>query len=113
METVVAVSFTQADHAYEALTKLKELDQQGQISMYEGGVVERDLNGQLAVKDNVEGNGADYGIATASGGLIGMLIGILAGPVGMLLGGSVGLLTGAAFDLDEADDDDSVLSAFS
>jgi hypothetical protein len=42
-----------------------------------------------------------------------MLIGVLAGPVGMLFGGSMGLLTGAVIDLDQGDEDDSVLSAFS
>jgi uncharacterized membrane protein len=112
METIIAVSFDTSTGAYDAMTKLKELDQQGQAGVYEARVVERDLTGRLIVKDTVEGGDDDRGIATVSGGLIGMLIGVLAGPVGMLLGGSIGLTTGAVIDLDLDDRDDSVLSAF-
>jgi uncharacterized membrane protein len=114
METVVAVSFASPAPAYEALTKLKELDGQGQLRMREGGVVAREANGQLVVKDRI-GDDDDVGLATASGGLIGLLIGVLAGPVGILLGGSLGLLTGSMFDLtsvDEEDEEDSVLGSF-
>jgi len=113
METVIAVSFAHPNQAYEALTKLKELDAQGQLELYEGGVVERLATGQLTVKDSVEGADDDVGLATATGGLIGLLIGVLAGPLGMLLGGSLGLMTGAIIDLDTYEGDDSVLSAFS
>jgi uncharacterized membrane protein len=112
METVIAVSFDDPNRPYEAVTKLKELDQQGQVSMYEGRVVERDSNGQLVVKDTVQGADDDRGVATVSGGLVGLLLGVIAGPVGMLLGGSIGLMTGAVIDMDVDDRDDSVLSAF-
>jgi uncharacterized membrane protein len=112
METIIAVSFHDSSRAYEAVTKLKELDQQGQIAVYEARVVERAANGQLIDKDSVRGSGDETGIATASGGLIGLLIGVLAGPVGMLLGGSMGLMTGAIIDFDTEDRDDSVLSSF-
>jgi uncharacterized membrane protein len=112
METIIAVSFGDSNRPYDAVTKLKELDQQGQIEVYEARVVERGTTGELVVKDSVRGSDTDVGVATASGGLIGLLIGVLAGPVGMLLGGSMGLLTGAVIDLDTEDRDDSVLSSF-
>jgi uncharacterized membrane protein len=112
METVIAVSFDSTNGAYDAVTKLKELDQQGQVTLYEGRVVERDATGQLVVKDSVLGGDDEQGIATVSGGLIGMLVGVIAGPVGMLLGGSIGLMTGAVVEMDVDDRDDSVLSAF-
>jgi len=54
---------------------------------------------------------ADEGfIGTASGGLVGLLIGILGGPLGVLLGGTTGIAVGSLFDLDDADETDSVLS---
>jgi len=112
METIIAVSFEEANRAYDAVTKLTELDHQGQIELVEGRVVERDASGQLVVKDRVGGRGDESGLATASGGLIGLLVGVLAGPVGMLLGGSMGLMTGAVIDLDSGERDDSVLSSF-
>jgi uncharacterized membrane protein len=116
MENVVAVSFAEPSKAYEALTKLKQLDQQDQIELQEGGVVERDATGQLVVKDRIGDTDDDAGIATASGGLLGLLIGVLGGPVGMLLGGTLGLATGGIIDLDtqdrEEDETDSVLGRF-
>jgi uncharacterized membrane protein len=112
METVIAVSFDRSDAAYGAVTKLKELDQERQVSVYEGRVVERDATGRLVVKDEVFGSDGDRGVTTVSGGLIGMLVGVIAGPVGMLLGGSIGLMTGAVIEMDVDDRDDSVLSAF-
>jgi uncharacterized membrane protein len=112
VETIIAVSFDRPNAAYEAVTKLKELDKQGQVSIYEGRIVERDATGQLIVKDSVLGGDDDRGVATVSGGLIGMLVGVIAGPVGMLLGGSIGLMTGAVIEMDVDDRDDSILSAF-
>jgi uncharacterized membrane protein len=112
METIIAVSFEDSNRPYDALTKLQELDQQGQVELYEARVVERGTTGELAVKESVRGRGDDVGMATASGGLIGLLVGVLAGPVGMLLGGSIGLTTGAVIDLDTDERDDSVLSSF-
>lgn len=112
METIIAVSFEDAKRPYEAVTKLQELDQQGQVEVYEARVVERYANGQYVIKESVGGSGYDAGVATASGGLIGLLIGVIGGPVGMLLGGSMGLMTGAVIDLDQDERDDSVLSAF-
>jgi uncharacterized membrane protein len=112
METITAISFQDSKRAYDAMTKLSELDQQGQVGVYEARVVERAATGEITGKESVRGTGDDTGLATASGGLIGVLIGVLAGPVGMLLGGSMGLFTGAVIDLDTDDRDDSVLSSF-
>ena len=39
----------------------------------------------------------------ASGGLIGLLVGIIGGPLGMLIGGAYGMLVGSLFDIDEVD----------
>ncbi len=50
---------------------------------------------------------------TATGGLIGLLIGILGGPFGVLLGGATGLLIGSLFDLADDDDTESALGELS
>ena len=104
---VVVVSFEDDDNAYEALTELKELDSQGQIDMKGAGVVVRHEDGRLTVKDEV----SDHPVAgTATGGIIGLLIGVLAGPLGLLVGGVTGLLVGSLFDLEDEDLSESVLS---
>ena len=106
-ENVIVVSFAEDSKAYDALTTLKELDSQGQINVEEAGVVTRGDDGRIDVKDQV---GDDPLIGTASGGVVGLLIGILGGPLGVLIGGATGLLVGSLYDLADADDTDSVLS---
>jgi osmotically-inducible protein OsmY len=54
METIIAVSFDDRNRPYDAVTKLEELDQQGQLSMYEG-VVERDLTGSWSSRTAFKG----------------------------------------------------------
>lgn len=107
---VIAVSFEHDNSAYEALSKLKELDGQGQISLQGAAVVKRGQDGQLAIKDQVQ----DPHVAgTATGGLIGLMVGILGGPFGVLIGGATGLLVGSLFDVDDLADEGSALAAIS
>jgi uncharacterized membrane protein len=109
-ENVIVVSFEDDSHAYEALTRLKELDSQGQIGLQAAAVVVRDQDGTVESKDEV---GNEEWAGTAGGGLLGLLIGIIGGPLGVLIGGATGLLVGSLFDLDDADETDSVLSNIS
>ena len=110
MENVLTINFTEDSDAYEALTKLKELDEQGQVALEGAAVVMRHEDGTIAIKDEV----GDIGYAgTATGGVVGLIVGILGGPIGILLGGATGLLIGSLFDLDDLDESDSVLSEMS
>jgi hypothetical protein len=61
------------------------------------------------------GEGVDRGSYTgmASGGLVGLVIGVLDGPLGILIGGATGLLIRSLVDIDDADDTESVLSDIS
>ncbi len=110
MANVLAVSFEEGSKAYEALTVLKELESQGQVHTVGAAVVVRDEDGQVVVKDAVGDSGRE-GMAT--GGIIGLLVGILGGPFGVLLGGATGLLWGSLFDVSRAEETESVLSAIS
>jgi uncharacterized membrane protein len=109
-ENVVVVSFADDNKAYEGLTTLKELDTQGQLRVEEVAVVTRADDGRIDVKEQV-GDPSLFG--TGYGGVVGLLIGILGGPLGVLLGGATGVLVGSLFDLADAEDSDSVLSAVS
>src|SRR5437763_11850264 len=60
-------------NAYQALTNLKQLDSQDQIKITAAAVVTRDLDGRVDVKTEV---GDTPYIGAATGGLIGLLIGI-------------------------------------
>ena len=110
MQNVLAINFTEDGDAYEALTTLKELDQQGQVALEGAAVVMRQQDGSIAIKDEVGDIGYE---GTATGGVIGLIVGILGGPIGVLLGGATGVLIGSLFDLDDLDETDSVLSEMS
>jgi uncharacterized membrane protein len=98
------------EHAYQALTDLKQLDSQGQIKIAGAAVVTRDPDGGVDVKTDV---GDDSYVGLASGGLIGLLLGIIGGPLGVLLGGTYGALVGSLFDMDDVDTTESVLGEIS
>jgi uncharacterized membrane protein len=97
-------------NAYQALTDLKQLDSQGQIKIAGAAVVTRDLDGRVDVKSEV---GNDPYTGTATGGMIGLLVGIIGGPLGVLLGGATGVLVGSLFDIDDVETTESVLGDIS
>jgi uncharacterized membrane protein len=96
--------------AYQALTDLKQLDSQDQIKIAGAAVIARDLHGRVEVKSEV---GEDPYVGTASGGTVGLLVGIIGGPLGVLLGGATGVLVGSLFDISEVETTESVLSEIS
>jgi uncharacterized membrane protein len=110
-ENVIVTTFSEDSRAYEALARLKDLAAEDQIDLHDGAVVERALDGTLHLRD--ETGNEDEGLATLTGGTIGLLIGVLAGPLGVLLGGAMGLLAGAIVDAEDDDDTESVLEHIS
>jgi uncharacterized membrane protein len=107
VENVVVVRFAEPSKAYQALSVLKECDAAGRIRLESAAVVERTPTGELRVPESADNVGL---VGTASGSLIGMLLGVLGGPVGLLLGWGTGALMGGAFDLDRAETSDEALT---
>ena len=97
-------------NAYQALTDLKQLNSQDQIKVAGAAVVTRDVDGRVEVKSEV---GDPSYAGTASGGLIGLLVGVIGGPLGVLIGGTYGMLVGSLFDIDDVDTTESVLGEIS
>ena len=106
MENVLAVNFDDDTKAYTALTSLKQLDEQGQLQLADAAVVLRDDDGHIETKEEV--GGPEFA-GSATGGVLGLIIGVLGGPLGVLIGGYTGLLVGSIVDLGEADDTESAL----
>lgn len=107
---VIVVAF-EADHeAYHALTLLNELDSQERVVIQDAVVVLRGEDGQLIEKDASRSPNL---VGTTSGGLMGLLLGVIGGPFGVLIGGATGLMIGSLFDLAEYEQSDSALSAIS
>lgn len=109
-QSVIAVSFDDDGAAYKALTLLEELDSQKRVSVREAVVAARGEDGQVVAKDRV---GSDSMPGTATGGLIGLLLGVIGGPLGVLLGGTYGLVVGSLFDVYDAGEADSALGEIS
>jgi uncharacterized membrane protein len=107
MENVLAVNFDDDSKAYAALTALKQLDEQGQLRLGGAAVVLRHEDGRIETKDEV---GDPQFAGTVTGGTVGLIIGVLGGPLGILIGGYTGLLVGSFADMAEADDTESALS---
>ena len=72
-DNVVVVRFTEPSKAYQALTALKECDASGRIGLESAAVVERTSEGELRIAESTD----SFGVGTASGSLIGMLVGVL------------------------------------
>ena len=109
-EDVIVVSFAEDGSAYEAFTNLKELDEQGQVSVESAAIVQREEDGRIVTKDSVD---SKQFAGTATGGLIGLLVGILGGPFGVLIGGATGLLIGSLYDVADVEETESGLAMIS
>lgn len=107
---VIAVTFAEEANAYEALSRLKDLDSRGDIAVHGAAVVAREPDGKITEKDEF---GEDNYEGTAGGGLLGLLIGVLGGPLGIVIGGATGVLVGSVFDMDDDDDTESALGEIS
>jgi uncharacterized membrane protein len=106
-ENVVVVRFTEPSKANEALAVLKQCDKEGRITLESAAVVERTSKGDLRMMDEWDNVGP---LGLAGGSLLGMLIGVLGGPVGVLLGWGAGAAVGGSFDIDRATESDEALT---
>src|SRR5258707_996433 len=69
-------------------------------------VVSRSDTGELSLRD---GSDDDDEPGMWTGGIVGLIVGILGGPIGVLFGGAIGLAAGSLYDLDNAEETDSDL----
>ena len=102
MYNIFGALFTSENEARQALAALSENPQINGTTIYQISLVKR-KEGVLKLCDNFT---SDYlkSSDTVKGGLVGGLIGLLTGPVGMLLGGAAGALLGKAGDSDKKDE---------
>ncbi len=100
MENVVTAVFEVENEAYRAFSEVKNnmLNQSCIIAQL---ALLKKRDGRIVVADC-----ADSGVTTTDdtrlGGLIGLVVGVLGGPLGMLFGGAMGSLIGRIKDTDDA-----------
>lgn len=81
--------------AFEGLTALKDLHQDGDITVYASTVIAKDPSGTVSVRQ-----AADNGpVGTLAGMVTGGLVGLLGGPVGVAVGAYLGGFGGLMYDL--------------
>jgi uncharacterized membrane protein len=102
MYNIVGALFNEESEARQAMAALSEVPQINGTTIYQISLVKR-KEGMLKLCDNFTSQYLNSG-DTLKGGLIGGLIGVLTGPVGMLLGGAAGALLGKAGANDKKDD---------
>ncbi len=95
MNKMMGAVFSNETAAFEGLNALKDLHNNGDITLYATAVIVKDASGKVSTKQT-----ADEGpVGTALGTLVGAMMGVLGGPVGLAAGAAAGSLTGLVFDL--------------
>lgn len=100
MENLVFTTFADEKSATDGLKKLQELDQIGDIVIYNVALIKKNSDGSVTLLHH---EGPEASNQPAAGAAVGSLIGLLAGPVGMGIGFLTGALVGAA-DEDDTED---------
>lgn len=110
-ENIITAVFEVESEAYQAMSILRSHMATEDYLVSEAALVKRE-HGRIVTKETAD-SGVESLNDTRRGGLIGMTVGVLGGPVGMLLGYSWGTLAGAAKDADDVAGNASVFEKVS
>ena len=108
--SAIAVSFEDDRNAYNALTSLMELDSHQRVGVRVVGLPVLQQVGHVVEMDRVESMSPPPHGGRRTHRL---LIGIIGGPLGMLIGGATGLMVGSPCDLEDIDETESALGVIS
>jgi len=106
MDRMIVAVFDTESSAFEGMRALRQLDEEGTISIYATAIIAKDDAGKFSVKQ-----AADQGpLGTAVGLLTGSLVGLFAGPVGFAIALGAGALGGVVYDLAKMGIDEGFLN---
>jgi uncharacterized membrane protein len=109
MENVIVLGFARNEQAEDALAGLRDLHRSDELQLEVAAVIQRTPDGGIDVRDLAE----EFQLrVTAAGGVVGALIGLLTGPMGVLLGGATGAAVGSLVDVADTESADDVLRWF-
>ncbi len=106
MEDVLIVRFDNLAAARAGMSELRRLADEGTVTLRTAAIVVREADGRFWMPEDEEQIGLT---GTATGGVIGALLGALTGPIGLLLWGATGALIGSLVDAEQADVAEEVL----
>ena len=107
MEKLIIITFRDAKNATGGLKRLMDLNQLGDITIYNYAKILKTGNNQFDLQEHEGPDAPDMPFVGAIGG---SLVGLIGGPVGMAIGMLTGTLAGAADATDTMDFDDEVLN---
>jgi uncharacterized membrane protein len=94
-DKILVSVFDTEQAAFEGLSALKDLHNEGDITLYASTVIAKDASGAVSVRQE-----ADRGpVGTLVGMVTGGLVGLLGGPVGVAVGAYIGGFGGVMYDL--------------
>ena len=99
MEKLIVIIFDQRFKARAGLKALRELDRDGELSLFEAALAVKAPNGRVRVIENPDD--ANFP-AVGVGSLTGSVLGALGGPIGILAGAAAGALIGFIINLERA-----------
>ena len=108
MEKVIVVPTGDAAAARTLLESFGGLAESGEIELRAAAIVERHPDGRWHFPE--ETAQPSYR-GTITSGALGALIGLLAGPAGLLIGGTAGLLIGSSVEIGDTEDVEAILHA--
>ncbi len=100
MEKIISVIFKVESEGYQAMTELRRVPVNDTFVVTQAALVKKTNSGIITL--DAFDTGIETRNDTEAGGLLGMFIGVLGGPLGMLLGSGLGMLTGSAIDSEDA-----------
>ena len=99
MQKLIVIIFDDRHKARAGLKALRELDRDGELSLFEVALAVKGPNGRVRVIENPE----DVNFpAVGVGGLTGSVLGALGGPIGILAGAAAGAMIGFIINLERA-----------
>ncbi len=111
MQNIVAVLFKNESEGFQAITELRQMPSAENYAIMQMALIKR--QGQaVSVCDSYDSD-LVTGNSVMIGGLMGSLVGILGGPVGVLLMGSYGMLAGSLASSAEALDNAAMIEMVS
>ncbi len=99
MEKLIVVVFDDQAKAFEGFEVLRQLDREGEISVYEAQIIAKEPSGGLRLIDNPDKLAFPW---IGGGTVVGALVGLLGGPVGAVIGATAGALIGSIGDMEHA-----------
>jgi uncharacterized membrane protein len=90
MDKFVVVVFPDERRAYEGVSQLRQLHEEGSVSLWATSVVRREADGTLTIVQEGDPGPLGVGVGALTGGLIGLFGGPVGAAVGLAGGGVVG-----------------------